>query len=59
MMYILYALIQLETGIAEVDMGLPPFETYEECVAAGVELEKAHENLKFAFCLDEVTGETK
>ena len=57
MVYILYAILHLETGYVEADMGLPPFDSYEECVKAGVELSENHENLKFAFCLDEVVGE--
>ena len=56
MVYILYALIWVDGEVVEKDMGLPYFESYEECLQAGIDM---HEEGEFFFCLDEVVGGDK
>ena len=56
MVYILYALIWVDGEVVEKDMGLPYFESYEECLQAGIDM---HEEGEFFFCLDEIVGGDK
>ena len=56
MMYILYTLIWIDGEVVEKDMGLPYFESYEECLQAGID---THAEGEPFFCLDEVVGGDK